>query len=59
VICERFAVSWIFVKHCNSPDFYEKKHYRTDDCTNKIDNLAMGESKTEDMIFEVCGQWCG
>jgi hypothetical protein len=53
VIYEHFAVFWLFVKHCNSPDFYEKQHYKTGDSTNKIDSLATGESKIEDMRFEV------
>jgi len=33
--------------------FYEKQHYKTGDSSNKIDNLATGESETEDMVFEV------
>ena len=33
--------------------FYEKQHYKTSDSSNKIDNVATGESKTEDMIFTV------
>jgi len=57
VIYEHFAFFWLFVKHYNRADFYEKQHYKTSDSSNKIDSLAAGESKTEDMVFEVCGQW--